>query len=140
MPNFACCFQPNLKEGAQMMATFNCGLHLPLWIRMAVLAGFGDLGDEKWCFLLMLFGSLIVCVANGIIGFGLRSASSNAKIILGSFIAFAIGVLVFTIGLAPLLPISLAGIVYLAFQGWIIFLVYGANQEIKNANTAAPSA
>ena len=142
MPNFACCFQPNLKEGAQMMAAFNCGFHLPLWICSVVFAGiFSDSDDDiYWCFILMLFGTLIVCVANGIIGFSLRSASFNAKINLGSLIAFGIGVLVFTIGYAIFFPFSLAGIVYLPFQGWIMFLVHGANQEIKNANNAAPSA
>ena len=142
MPNFACCFQPNLKEGAQFMAAFNCGFHLPLWIGMSVLsviAGSGELGIS----LPMLFGFLISCIVSGFLWFGLRS--SHAKIIHGSLIAKGIGALLSTIGLiiwsiTELWPVWFLVVAYLALQGWIMFLVYGANQEIKNANTAAPSA
>ena len=144
MPNFACCFQPNLKEGAQFMAAFNCGLHLPLWIGMAFMSIMSRPRlDELGICLPVFFGTLISCIASGFLWFGLRS--SNAKIILGSLIAKGIGALLSTIGMiilsiTELPPVWFLVVTYLAFQGWIMFLVYGANQEIKNANTAAPSA
>ena len=144
MPNYACCLPSNLK-GAQMMTAVNCGIHLPIWIGNCYFVH--DTikhPEEHWIFSLLLSGSLIACIASGILCFGLRSI--HAKIVLGSLIADVIGALLFTIGLIAIsylcwpVPVWLAVVVYLALQGWIMLLVYGANQEIKNTNTAAPSA
>merc|ERR1711976_195013 len=144
MPNYACCFQSNLKEGAQFMAAFNCGFYLPLWIGMAFASIISSPRlDELGISLPVFFGTLISCIASGFLWFGLRS--SNAKIIHGSLIAKGIGAFLSTIGMIILSivgipPLWLAVVAYLALQVWIMLLVHGANQEIKNANTAAPSA
>ena len=150
MPNYACCLPSNLK-GAQMMTAVNCGIHLPIWIGNCYFVHDNmkyPEDEERWILSLTLSGSLIACIASGILCFGLRSI--HAKIVLGSLIADVIGALLFTIGLIAIsylcwpVPVWLAVVVYLALQGWIMLLVHGANQEVKNANTwantAAPSA